>query len=365
MSVLLFHWRTRFPGYQTADNSPFILGLEINWTHLLEHTSLGIQWFFLLSGYSFYEKYKCADLTGHAVLIFWKIRALRILPALWVLVFTLNVVTYFIRGNFNFFDLRILIGNLLLWQSPLPGGVRPYSINLWTLPVEFSFYLLFPLLLFVRNKTSNWFLLVVALAISFTWRQLLILVNPGINLDAHYFWINSIPGSLAFFVLGMYALEISENLPERWEVLGLLSSIIFYILWREYRIVFLGNPGHSWFIVSAWDLVRAIVSALILAIIVSGKIRNNFLRSSILLELGKRSYGIYLWHLPILWLSPKIFLIQGATPWECLQLLAICLILTLSIAAFTLKFIEKPIMKKWGRERSRVVDTPATLPLAG
>lgn len=348
ISILIYHWKSRYPAFINAENLTPLFGIEIDWVHILQHTSFGIHWFFLLSGYHLAEKYQSSGLTGRTILTFWKSRVLRIFPALWALIFALILTTYLMRGNFDFFQWRIFIGNLLIWQTPLPGGVRPYSANLWTLPVEFSFYALLPILLLVRKKTPQWFLLLAALVISISWRQLLLTLHPGIDLGQHFFWEQSILGSIFIFVLGMYIRDICERLPKKSHNAGMIGLIIFFILWREYKINHMTDPSHLWFINLTWEMVRGIVSALMLAIIVSGTVKTYFLGAPFLRSLGKMSFGIYLWHFPILWLSPRIFHIPGATATGSVQLLIICLLLTLSIAALSYRYIEKPILKKWG-----------------
>jgi peptidoglycan/LPS O-acetylase OafA/YrhL len=61
------------------------------------------------------------------------------------------------------------------------------------------------------------------------------------------------------------------------------------------------------------------------------------------LYLGKVSYGIYLWHLPVL------FFLGQHTRLEPLVALAIAAPATIGLAALTWHFVEQPVLSRWGK----------------
>src|SRR3569832_689695 len=64
------------------------------------------------------------------------------------------------------------------------------------------------------------------------------------------------------------------------------------------------------------------------------------------LYLGKISYGIYLWHLPVL------FYLGDHTRLEPAGALAVAIAATVGLAALTWHFVEAPMLRRWGKSKS-------------
>jgi peptidoglycan/LPS O-acetylase OafA/YrhL len=65
------------------------------------------------------------------------------------------------------------------------------------------------------------------------------------------------------------------------------------------------------------------------------------------LYLGKLSYGIYLWHIPVL------FVLGRHTEMEPLRALPIAIALTTGLAALTWHLVEQPLLRRWSGKREQ------------
>jgi len=64
-----------------------------------------------------------------------------------------------------------------------------------------------------------------------------------------------------------------------------------------------------------------------------------------MIALGDWSFGIYLWHFPVLQLSHRLYPEWGATAFTSLLALGVTLVLTLSLAALSFTQLERPLMR--------------------
>jgi peptidoglycan/LPS O-acetylase OafA/YrhL len=97
--------------------------------------------------------------------------------------------------------------------------------------------------------------------------------------------------------------------------------------------------------------------ALLIVGLVAGQVTNRVLDSTPLVWLGARSYGLYLWHLPIHQAFTMLHLGAG---WPVAAGLAIRLGSTLVVAGLSYRFVEKPALAL--KRRLRAARAPA-LPL--
>jgi len=230
----------------------------------------------------------------------------------------------------------------------------------WSLAVEEQFYLILPAVIWFVSE--RWLPYVLGSAI---------LAAPLFRL---FLSLNYSYGNIASFglmpcradalLLGVTAALLVRK-RSRWESLknkrrllvsvwmALLAGLPFFILFKE------TDPNTSFWISTvglSW-MAFFYVGLLLLALIYSGSWLGRILRNSWLKALGTISYGVYLFHWPVLGLTFMIF--RHKRPWAETSaehgLVLLALALTIAIASLSWTFFEKPILKightvKYGNE---------------
>jgi peptidoglycan/LPS O-acetylase OafA/YrhL len=205
-------------GFQTAAS------LRGPWAGTLARMDFGVALFFVLSGFLLFRPHAAAHLVGRAApktLPYVRRRALRILPAYWVVV----VVAMVVFAENRQLGFRDWLVQLLLLQTYVPNGLITGLEQMWSLGTEVAFYAALPLLgLLVRHLPGRSvarraafqlaFLGVLA-AIAIVYR-LVVFTNTVHGRAA--FWL---PGYLDWFAVGMalatiYTLVSSGEPLPRW-----------------------------------------------------------------------------------------------------------------------------------------------------
>ena len=317
---------------------------------------LGVDVFFVISGFLItalllaeWRRDNWLD-----VVAFWKRRALRLLPAVLVLLVAAWVVVPFLapdqagrlRG-----DVRAALAYVSNWrlifehQSYFEAAGRPPLLqHLWSLAVEEQFYLVWPLLLWmglsVRRKARKLFWPILALAVASA-GLMVALYEPGTDPSRVYYGTDTRAGAI---LLGA-ALACIWN-PSRLKVepqpagralLGVAGAVsLAGLAWcfthlhqfseELYRGGFLG--------VAALATVAVAVAAH-----PATPVLNRVLGAGPLVWLGKRSYGIYLFYWPVLMLTRAYY----DVPVYGNALLALRVAITVALATLSYRFVEQPI----------------------
>lgn len=235
---------------------------------------------------------------------FYLARAVRIIPALVVLVLLLLGWAWFILPTP---DYQNLAGNaryaLIFWSNVEFAGADSYFaadshenwlLHTWSLSVEWQFYILFPLLLMLIGKWSGhnlrviFFTLVMVVVISLAYSAWLSPINPT---PAFYLlwtraWEMAAGGIVYFISLSSWRTSFHNRacLYSGWLMLGLS----FTLLHAE-----LAWPG----------LWAALPVGGTMLILLAKREQDPLTRTKIAQWLGDRSYSIYLWHWPFaVWL---------------------------------------------------------------
>lgn len=228
------------------------------------------------------------------------------------------------------------------------GSPSPLT-TFWSLAIEEQFYLIWPpmLLILLKLKVPKKFMLglitigIVASAVSMG-----ILYDPLGDPSRVYYGTDTRAFSLLIGVLGAFLFPISALGREgerKFSQRGVLifntigiASLISLIL----CIIFM--DGYSGFLYRGGMLFVSLISALLIMNIVHPQSVLRSLFSLVPLGwIGTRSYGIYLWHYPlILLMIPRN--IAGEAP-LILKLLVVAVIFLISEISYT--FVENPIRK--------------------
>lgn len=253
--------------------------------------TLGVSAFFALSGFLItkliLEEF---DARGRfSIKAFYCRRAFRILPTLYVVLgATLAYALFFNPTMLGTVVDEIVSAGLFVYNIAWAWGVKSFMLyHSWSLALEEQFYLVWPLLLGVLLKIKNrkiaYGIFVVVLALSL-----------GVPFLTAHSGLGGIVRALVcppIFLGCFYALLLHQNvlkfrISEIWIYLILLFMAIFSV--HPFR--FLGMDES--FALLTLCLIHYLIHA------GSGPVRFLFTNQSIQF-VGKISYGLYLWHLPI------------------------------------------------------------------
>ncbi|MDQ1721475.1 MAG: hypothetical protein QOI26_1209 [Pseudonocardiales bacterium] len=337
----------------------------------LARLDFGVTLFFLLSGFLLYRPFLIYALASGAPgddagpswrRFLWR-RALRILPAYWVVVVvTLGVLTT------KHYGLQTWLSNLSLTQTISGGRLDPSLTQMWTLSVELSFYAVLPLIAWLakaagrrldRPVAAQLAVLGLLAAVPYAF-QVLTRSTSGLGLRA-LLWT---PCYLDWFAAGMFLALVSvlsEQGPERHWILRTRTAAADWraclslgvLLWWLTTLPLGGpldlNPATSWQWAMRHALYLGAAFFLLLPVTVTGSRRPSpILASSPAWLLGEVSYGIYLWHLPIVILTYRVFHIQPfhGNFWSILLAVAVS---ATAIAALSWCALERPLIRRLAR----------------
>jgi peptidoglycan/LPS O-acetylase OafA/YrhL len=319
---------------------------------------LGVDVFFVVSGFlitTLLVREHAA--TGTIDLgAFWTRRARRLLPALAVAVPFAVVLARLTEG-----DLLVGIGRQVVgaatftsnWLEIAAGsdyfaaGTPVLLANLWSLAVEEQFYLLWPLavlvlLRVVRRPRGR---AVVALAVAMTSTVLMAaLLDPEYPTRVYYGTDTHVMG-----------LMIGAALAFAWTGPGRAGTRSF--LWYRHRRTVLGGSAAvlGLLLVTVDEaspitfrggilLASLATAGLLLALVDRPGRARTLLELPAVRWVGARSYGIYVWHWPVVLVVGQDMPVQpGGTTYVLTR--AWCLLVTLVLADLSYRFVETPVRR--------------------
>jgi peptidoglycan/LPS O-acetylase OafA/YrhL len=330
---------------------------------------LGVDVFFVLSGYlitdllvAHWNRHGHLDLRG-----FWARRARRLLPALAVLLVTVTAATALIEPA----QLATLRSALLAagtyssnwWQALAHHsyfarfGPPPPLQHLWSLAIEEQFYLVWPLLLIAILKTCQSGRLragLVWLGAALSAVAMILVYVPGADPSRVYYGTDT--HASALFIGSALALSwplrrmqaLSRDSARVPDALGLAGIAV--LAWA------IGHfSGTDRVLYPAGLLVAALAAGAVVLAAASPGLVSWALGQPVLRWIGIRSYGIYLWHWPVIALAAAAFPQLRPAGWIWLPEAA----LSVALAAASWRWVEEPIIRQgFGatvRARTRLV----------
>ncbi|CAM4237253.1 acyltransferase family protein [Bacillus paramycoides] len=316
---------------------------------------LGVTVFFVLSGYLItdilameWKRNKRIDLKK-----FWLSRARRLLPGMIVmLVITLAWITIFhssllekMRGD----SLAALFYVSNWWYiyhklSYFDNFNQLSPLNhFWSLAVEEQFYVVWPFIIslgFYYIKKQSRMILLICLGAAASALAMAILYEPGADPSRIYYGTDTRAFSLligaALALLWPSNRLANKIIPKARLILDVVGGTALIII----LAMFWKTNQYDPFLYKGGMVLLSIATALLVANLAHPASRiAQFLRFKPLRWIGVRSYGIYLWHYPILTLTtPKVNAGDFSPIRAILQFLLIIM-----IAQISWKYIEKPI----------------------
>jgi peptidoglycan/LPS O-acetylase OafA/YrhL len=356
LSVLCFHaWLYGF-------DNPSAVARTSLFDKVMFEMRLGLIFFFVLSGYLLYRGFARSALSGESrvdVRRYARRRVARIVPAYWVA--TVGAIA-------------------LLWPAAGTPGVRlpaasdlplfavfgqNYSLDTimrlnpvtWTLCVEAAFYVLLPLLGWVAWRLGpgargrQALLVGLLIPLGMVWNALV--HASGWNIIA----TKALPAYLPYFAFGMLLALWSEARRERDAppvgarasaalVVGGFLVVAADAYWHATAAPRAVNP---WLVIGS-DLLAGLGFALVVAaVVVGGGAATRWMSVRPLAWVGLVSYGVYMWHVPIVLFSRSI----GVFPHAYLVRVIVLLVPVLLVAAASWYLVERPAIAWAGRPRER------------
>ena len=294
---------------------------------------IAVSGFFIISGFLITNSYsRCQNLKDYLVK-----RARRILPAyIFVIVIcsiVLSLASTFSFGHyFSSNSLYQYVGANLLFLNflhPCLPGVFDHNFmcavdgSLWTLKVEVSFYLILPIIFYLIMRTGKkapalFILYVLSLTYNFClYKYFQVHQNPSL-----YFTLShQLPSLMPYFIAGMAVFFYFDSMLK-------YKTLLFLIALP----VYLGE--YYW----GFEILRPLALTIIIFYVAySFSFLNNFAKY------GDFSYGIYIFHFPVIQLFIACGLYQKYPSWISVTL---TLLISLILGVLSWNFIEKKFLTK-------------------
>lgn len=322
---------------------------------------VGVDVFFVVSGYLITSIILAElDVDGFSILGFYERRARRILPALFLVLGTCQLLAWYwlppvdMKSFAQSVAAVSLFGsNILFWHQ---SGYFDVAVKLkpllhtWSLAVEEQFYLLFPLLLIWARRLRQ------------SWTFTLLLFVSLISLSVAQWGIAHAP-TAAYFLLPARAWElmlgalVAVHLARR-QTPSRLSPAITSGLGMAGAALILGSAilfDESTPFPGFYALVPTVGAALIILFAGPENHIGRWLSSKAMVGAGLLSYSAYLWHQPMFaFARHKTY--EEPSAWTFAALIAA----TWMLAYLSWRFVEQPFRRKNAVDRRTVFSLAMT-----
>lgn len=345
---------------------------------------LGVAIFFTLSGYLItsllikqWDENQTVNLGS-----FWLHRFRRLLPGVFMIVLTVLALTALLDptslgGRWHESLSAVLYYNN--WYTIVAGnayfdqfaGPQPLS-HMWSLAIEEQFYLVWPLLftglmMLLRKTYKHKAVMgtITACLAVLSALEMAILARSGADNTRVYEGTDTrafgllIGAALAFrWPMGIRRSIRSGHGLRLLDAIGTLSALIIAIM------LIATNEDSIWLYRGGFILISLATAGILIPLADPSSAANKILGWTPLRWLGERSYGIYLWHMPVIAFMPGAFL-KNHLGWA----VPTVLFLSIALAALSWTYVEDPIRKngivslfrEWWPERSERPSLPPVL----
>ncbi len=301
---------------------------------------VGVDIFFVISGFLITGLILRDQDKGHFSLVeFYQRRARRLLPALLVMVIVTLLVGILVFPPMQLqwlaqsaFSTGLFAANLYFMVKGGDYFAQDAFFPLkhaWSLGVEEQFYFVFPALMVVALHWGGTRARARTIWIGF-FLSLALTINPWANTgDAHYYnpifraW-ELLGGAILALLPRIETVKTTDNVLGTLGLFMIIASIVGY----DETVPF---P-------SLWTCVPVFGTMLMIRHVVSGSLLAQVLKLGPLVGLGKISYGLYLWHYPMM-IFAKYYGVDTSRPVP----LAILLIAIYLVSLVSFHLIERPI----------------------
>ncbi|SDH73925.1 acyltransferase family protein [Nonomuraea jiangxiensis] len=321
---------------------------------MMSRLGIAVPVFFVLSGLLLYRPWARAVLEGgprpRPLGYLWR-RVLRVMPAYWL-------VTGLALWAWSPFDWTGWAKWMLLAQNYFPDDPPPDGLyQMWTLPVEMSFYVLLPVLAWALHRWARAgsgggrpLRLLAGIAVLPVVSVATVVVARVLGLPQLALWL---PYHLVFFACGMAMAVLSvwlghsrviDALAPQLLVLALLLYAVLSTGWAGPRTLELPTLSQSLLRVSLEAAVAVLVVAPFALAARPDSLRHRVVGNPVTAYLGRISYSFFLWHAPVITLQLKL---TGAQPFagDFTSVAVVSLVVTTLLSVGTHHLIELPALR--------------------
>ena len=346
------------------------LTLVLKWRWIPEHPLpkvffagwIGVDLFFVISGFvislSIFHGMERSGTLGF-VRDYARHRLARIVPLYYLttLIFIIFVdATNFWQRHHSGWRLENIISHLLFVHNTSLSYAFSINISAWSLGVEMQFYVLIAMVLMLLPKKRPFSLMLCGIAIASLWNIFCYWKYQG-NINLMLLSSAQIFSRLDAFSIGAAAALVSRDggravfkyiqpSARNTIVWGLLAVAFSLLAWRDYWM----QPHFDYwqhassFVVARITLLFGFIFFILMAVTLPEH-RRLIIAFAPLLYLGKISYGVYLWHYPVMASLSTLDLPE----WKTVVLIIIS---TLALASLSWHFFEKPFIDRYRRRMS-------------
>jgi peptidoglycan/LPS O-acetylase OafA/YrhL len=309
---------------------------------LLSHGHIGVQLFFILSGFVIALPYAKGEFLGSKVpklKQFFVRRLSRLEPPYFINLFISFLLIKHLTVNKALDAAPHLLASMAYLHNMIFSAVSSINSVAWSLEVELQFYLLAPLLSYMFKIKDIYFRRGVFIGLITVFSILNAVVGDEVSLrfglsllsQAQFFFTG-------FLLLDIYLIDWKQN-PEKLT----LWDIVSFIAWVSIAaILYLGK-----------SVQPLVVLPMFLAYCAAfkGTLSNRFFRQPIVYTIGGMCYTIYLYHFIIINLMMRFVVMSKLFDyfpvWASIIISGAFLgVITLSICTILFIYIEKPCMKR-------------------
>jgi peptidoglycan/LPS O-acetylase OafA/YrhL len=364
--VVLFHYLvlSEASGDPWVTAAAHVPGLE----RAIRAGPYAVDLFFLISGFLLTLPWLVAHAHGAPspdTRHFYVRRVRRIVPAYYLhLALLFALVLPLLRGwhywrQDLYVDLWNVVAHALFLHntSPLTSGTLGVNGVLWTLAIEAQFYALLPLAAPVFAR-APWRSLLAAVVVSGAWQaaarhDLQPVVDAYVRWGRHWGWPEDtvrrllaiqLPAYLADFALGAMAARAwiggrTMNAPHL-PIAAMVAGVVVLTLLQGFGLAPLGEQS--------WILPLVALAAILWGVASDrGAVARTAFARGPLAFLGRISYSMYLWHLPLLLLWQQHGAFGGSR-----ALFPLYLASAIAVGWISWRLVEQPFMRAGGRARA-------------
>ena len=321
---------------------------------------IGVDIFFVLSGFLITSLLLSRTRAGSSINFrdFYRRRALRLLPAYFAVVIVCVVLEAFLQYGGTFKGAAVSSVYMANWVIGATGTGLGMLDHTWSLSIEEQFYLIWPALLGLILSRYKWngksVLGVVAALVCGSWLLVvgLALIGAPARVASNATPTRAVElllgGALAVFVATpSLSGAMSRCRPlSRVSLTGSVAGVLLLAL------IPLSGTSDSVNSIIGWPLISVLTCTVIYACLRAALPVTAPLGTRFMTAVGKRSYGLYLWHFPIFVIVDTRW---GLGSWTARlgALAATAVVVTLSY-----RFIERPFLERKDAPRPALEAAP-------